>query len=48
VTLKPEDAENSALNRRNKIHLKIYCHLSEITEFKHTGLIKMIILEENF
>jgi len=24
------------------------CHLSEITELKHTILIKMIILEENF
>jgi len=24
------------------------CHLSEITEFKYTSLIKMIILEENF
>jgi len=24
------------------------CHLSEITEFKNTSLIKMIILEENF
>jgi len=24
------------------------CHLSEITEFKYTSLIKMVILEENF
>jgi len=26
----------------------INCYLSEITELKHTSLIKMIILEENF
>jgi len=30
------------------IFIKLVCHLSEITELKHTSLIKMVILEENF
>jgi len=30
------------------VRLPMNCHLSEITEYKYTSLIKMIILEENF
>jgi len=39
---------SSVISLKLQLIGNLHCNLSEITEFKYTSLIKMIILEENF